>query len=394
MSQTGTVAETPPLDSPSEVAPAPGHVVWREIRQLTGLRGLAALDVMMGHYNQEQVPFLHWLEFQNAAVDIFFCLSGFTLCLVYGAGLGPRLDLRNYAAARIARIYPLYVAVLLVALWYSVRWDLNSYHTYKLSGLVRDGVRQLLLVNAWPLVGNGTFWVDPLWSISAEAFCYAAVFLPAYALSRHMRHWSPRLLAALMLLLPAFAYGFFVRYFDSRVNGHGYPPPSSQLAYWVAVVRAVAMFGSGWLAYLLWLQRGVLARGAGLMTDAACVLFLAALAGQAWTVVNVQMVVLLAPVIVLGLMDDRSVAARVFAWRPVHFLGVISYSLYLLHWPVVLILLHRWPELRHTQVTRILVPMLVTTAASVLSFYAFELPARRVLRRVLGRRLPAAALAT
>ena len=371
-----------------------GHAIGREIRQLTGLRGLAALDVMMGHYNQEQVTVLHWLEFQNAAVDLFFCLSGFTLCLVYGAGVRERLGLRDYAAARFARIYPLYAAVLMVALWYTVNWDLNSYHTYKVSGMIRDGVRQLLLVNAWPLVGNGVFWVDPLWSISAEAFCYGAVFLPAFALSPRIRHWSPRLLAALMLLLPAFAYGFFVRYFDSRVNGHGYLPPSSQLAYWVAVVRAVAMFGSGWLAYLLWLQRDVLAQAAGLMTDAVCLLFLACLAGQAWTVINVQVTVLLAPLIVLGLMDDRSVSARLLASRPVHFLGVISYSIYLLHWPIVLILMHRYPSLRALQSTRILVPMLVTLVASTASFYGFELPARSVLRRLLGRRLPAHALAT
>ncbi len=371
-----------------------GHALGVEVRQLTGLRGLAALDVMMGHYNQEQVRFLHWLEFQNAAVDVFFCLSGFTLCLVYGAGLGRRLDLRNYAAARFARIYPLYAAVTLVGLWYTLAWRLNGYDSYTSAGLIADGVRQLLLVNAWPLVGTGAFWIDPLWSISAEAFCYAAVFLPAWAASRRLCRASPRVLAAAMLLLPAFAYGFFVRYFDSAVNGHGYPPPATDLSYWVALVRATCMFASGWLAYLLWLQGDPVRRAVGLMTDAICLLFLACLAGQAWTVINVQVVVVLAPVMVLGLMDGRSVAARVLCWRPVHLLGVISYSIYLLHWPVLNVMMHTWPELRGTQATRILVPMLVTLALSVLSFYGFERPARQMLRHLLGRRLPAHAMAT
>lgn len=379
---------------PQDASQHTGHAIGVEVRQLTGLRGLAALDVMMGHYNQEQVPLLHWLEFQNAAVDVFFCLSGFTLCLVYGAGLGRRLDLRNYAVARLARIYPLYAAVTLVGLWYTVAWGLNAYASYTAAGLVADGVRQLLLVNAWPLVGSGAFWIDPLWSISAEAFCYAAVFLPAWAASGRLRRVSPRVLTAAMLLLPAFAYGFFVRYFNSAVNGHGYPPPATVLSYWVALVRATCMFSSGWLAYLIWLRQDVVARAAGLTTDAVCLLFLACLAGQAWTVVNVQVVVVLAPAMVLGLMDGRSAAARLLSWPPVHLLGVISYSIYLLHWPVLNIMMHTWPGLRDTQLTRILVPMLVTLALSLLSFYGFERPARQALRRLLGRRLPAHAMAT
>ena len=365
-----------------------------EVRQLTGLRGLAALDVMMGHYNEEQVPFLHWLEFTNAAVDIFFCLSGFTLCLVYGMGLRHRFDVRDYAVARFARIYPLYALVTAVALWYTVNWGLNGYATYTLSGLVGDGIRQLLLVNAWPVVGTGAFWVDAAWSVSIEAFCYVAIFPAMFFLSLKARNLPAQPVACLMLLLPAFSYFFFKLHFDPSIDTHGFPPPASRLAYWVPLTRGITMFMSGCLAYLIWLRHDKVAQAAGITTDAACALFIASLAGQAWGVIDVQLTVMLAPLIVLGLMDGGSVSARILSFRPVHYLGVISYSVYLLHRPVALFIVYHYPFVRARADTRILIPMAVTLVLSTVSFYMVEAPARRLLRRMLGRRLPAQTLAT
>ena len=84
-----------------------------ELRALTGLRGVAALTVVLAHFRpllpyDAQVFFL-W---QNAAVDLFFCLSGFTLSYVYSR---ERFRFSSYLTARIARVYTFYVLTLFAA---------------------------------------------------------------------------------------------------------------------------------------------------------------------------------------------------------------------------------------------------------------------------------------
>ena len=90
-----------------------------ELKALTGLRGVAALTVALAHYNLPILGAANRLFFwHNAAVDLFFCLSGFTLALVY-VGQPSRLGCGIMGVARFARIYPLYIA--------SLRWQSHSY---------------------------------------------------------------------------------------------------------------------------------------------------------------------------------------------------------------------------------------------------------------------------
>ncbi len=66
--------------------------------------------------------------------------------------------------------------------------------------------------------------------------------------------------------------------------------------------------------------------------------------------------------------------ARALAWRPLHFIGTISYGIYLWHWPVIVYLngtrtgLSTWP----LNLLRVAVTLLVSTA----SYYLVERPVR------------------
>lgn len=46
----------------------PGH----DVRAFTGLRSVAAVDVVIGHYDIHNIPAVHAFVFNDAAVDIFF----------------------------------------------------------------------------------------------------------------------------------------------------------------------------------------------------------------------------------------------------------------------------------------------------------------------------------
>ena len=95
------------------------------IRQLTGVRFIAAAWVMLYHYQPALaasgllVPVLHeFLRLGSVGVDLFFALSGFILTHTYLTRLGPRLTgagSLNFWWLRLARVYPVYFLMLNVA---------------------------------------------------------------------------------------------------------------------------------------------------------------------------------------------------------------------------------------------------------------------------------------
>ena len=100
-----------------------------EIRQLTGLRGVLALDVVIGHLNVTGMSPIGRIVFRNVAVDFFFTLSGFVLGLTYVKNTSERLDFGRYAVARFARIYPLYLFALLLILVLLLHWQGDNFRT-------------------------------------------------------------------------------------------------------------------------------------------------------------------------------------------------------------------------------------------------------------------------
>lgn len=99
------------MEQPSAVLSHPPDPVSRRRHFVTldGLRGMAAICVMLFHINavfggQKLLP--------NAflAVDFFFILSGFVVAHAYGANLSSRkLRFRQFLARRIQRLYPLII---------------------------------------------------------------------------------------------------------------------------------------------------------------------------------------------------------------------------------------------------------------------------------------------
>jgi peptidoglycan/LPS O-acetylase OafA/YrhL len=78
---------------------------------LDGMRGVAAILVMLHHYyTNAHLPFL-----QNTfiAVDFFFILSGFVIMHAYGARLAGGMAPRHYFGRRLARLYPMMAIGLL-----------------------------------------------------------------------------------------------------------------------------------------------------------------------------------------------------------------------------------------------------------------------------------------
>lgn len=363
---------------------APPATARQDLRALTGLRGIAALAVALAHFGYGRFVFLRPLLFSDAAVDIFFCLSGFTLCYAYRAGTAAPLRFGPYLRARFARIYPLYAAMLLL-MWVLVFRALGGSGYYPWALYRADVVRQLLLVNNWPLAGSGINWDLPAWSVSIEVLCYVAVFPVLFGLAGHAARLKREVMLAALVVCCYLPVLGFMKYSNgmlqldspvhSTVNG---------IVYWMPAMRGVLLFAAGWLTYLLWSRDDETRALAERMCDTLALGFLGVVCFASIGMLFNNVASLLAPGLIAGLAaNERAVAARVLAWPPVHWLGEISYSVYLLHGPLNYELHHLWPALSRWPAADVPLTCLLLISSAALCYHGFERPMRDLLR---GRR--------
>src|SRR5580698_4590454 len=93
-----------------------------QLPSLTALRGLAALWVVVYHFsvqclpNLDATPYTHLIHKGYLAVDLFFMLSGFVMTHVYHRAFSESVTrhYRSFLFARVARIYPLHLLILVL----------------------------------------------------------------------------------------------------------------------------------------------------------------------------------------------------------------------------------------------------------------------------------------
>jgi peptidoglycan/LPS O-acetylase OafA/YrhL len=144
---------------------------------VTGLRAVAALSVVFGHFGRQALPHaaLGYLEHAIYWVDVFFVLSGFLLGYVSTTDRGLTRPPRQFLVARLARLYPAYLLGLAMALFFFVH---HAPTGGTLTAHAKTGVivvASLLMLQSW--VPNGQGWNDPAWSLSAELFFYVVLAL-------------------------------------------------------------------------------------------------------------------------------------------------------------------------------------------------------------------------
>lgn len=146
----------------------------RRLPSLDGLRGIAAIAIMLFHFNIFFLPqarmssVLPLVNRAYLAVDLFFLLSGFVMAHVYGAALSSswQTNWRKFASARFARIYPLFALTTLATVMIAALSDTQP-RSISFSG--RTLLLQPFLLQQW---ASGLNWNYPTWSISTETEAY------------------------------------------------------------------------------------------------------------------------------------------------------------------------------------------------------------------------------
>lgn len=340
-----------PADPPS----APPRAEPR-IPAFEGLRGVLALSVALGHFGLNHVLERFGFELRKQlAVFVFFALSGFVLSRAYYFG---RRSFPDLALSRVARLFPLHLFAWL--------WGLAlALATHRPLDAVDLGASLLLLHNLGLPGLTGWSLNFPTWSISVEMYLSLLFYVVA-------RRPSPALAAALTLagLVCAALWASSDRDMIETVAGVnlgllcGLGGFGVGVAAWIVDRRCAAVFARGRALAL-----SALALTLGFMLLPAGVFHYAGAPFAAAT-------------LLLLLMLAANGEATFLASRPFVYLGAISYSIYLLHIPMLLTATAIFGAERMAGGAAKLPLLAATLALAALTHRSIEKPAQAaVLRR-------------
>jgi peptidoglycan/LPS O-acetylase OafA/YrhL len=341
------------------------------------------MSVAFAHFQQLSPRGAHgFFMWQNAAVDLFFCLSGFTLSYVYSR---ENFQFPSYLTARVARVYPLYFVTLIIAGAFYV-WPLViNPVTYPTRTAFSDFLLQALMLNCWPVIGSCVHWNPPAWSISVEWFCYVLLF-PSLLLQEAPRSGPIKLLC--LVVLSAVSYRLFMNYYDERLTNPELYVAKSQWSYWLNLLRGVFGFTAGWIVFASYEKRDGLHAFCTRFSTPIWLGFVAILVLQYCGRIHSQALVFLFPFVVLAATNPVSAASRLLGSRVLHFLGVISYSIYMTHIVVYALFILAFKSGPDTWRMSIYVLLVGTTfVVSIGAYFAIEMPARNAIRGLQRMRL-------
>ena len=221
------------------------------IRQLTGIRAVAAVWVLFYHLQGPldtlgvmSIPVLSdVIRVGRLGVDLFFALSGFILTHTYLRKLGPKAHARptlEFWWLRLARIYPVHFVMLNVAGLAVVAQALITGENKDRPWLNPiDYIRNLLLIQEWgPNPERG--WNVVAWSLSMEWLAY--LLFPVVVLALfffHRRINTP-------LLLVAWVVSVLPLLLRASVGDDPYYGGA-----WGSTIRVLTAFVAGAITYLI-----------------------------------------------------------------------------------------------------------------------------------------------
>jgi peptidoglycan/LPS O-acetylase OafA/YrhL len=305
-------------------------------KDIQGLRAIAVALVVVYHFWPNR------LTGGYVGVDVFFAISGFLITLhLLERPIRRPADLFAFWARRVRRLIPAATLVLVATLVASVVWLPQTVH----ARVAKEVIASAFYVENWMLAWTSTDYLatDQLhsptqhyWSLSVEEQFYimwpviiGLAFLVCRRLSRSFRYAPLFVIGAVSLLSLAWsawftqsdaAQAYFVtttRVWELGVGAALAAAVHAGLRLSSPIIRALLVWGG--LAAMIWAGSG--------FTAATPFPGLAALLPTVG-----------AAMVIAARSDDLALGPRrLWSARPVQWLGDVSYSVYLWHWPAIVI---------------------------------------------------------
>jgi len=371
------------------------------LHALTSLRLFAALAILLQHSEETLgVPFSSFSPIPlYFGVDFFFVLSGFILTFVY-ADIGHATGARAFYVARIARIWPLHLATLLIWLLVVPRgsWVIPGGEHYVLETTLAN----IFLLQAWvPLFFVYFSYNAVSWSISTEAFFYLLFPWLGKDWGRTW-YWKLGVVVAAVVLILCLCDWAGVRPLTgsndfASVTTHGivYISPFTRVFQFVVGMASALVF--------IRLRQPLLRIPAVVWTGLE--VFVLLMIGRVWStgfVWSDQLfgeaetalgaftrgvpVTLLFGVIVLVFGLGRGLISKLLSFKPLIHLGEASFALYLIHQILLNPLQVYRDQLSSIPVgVQFCLFLLASVLASIALHQFVEKPCRRVIVKRFGR---------
>jgi peptidoglycan/LPS O-acetylase OafA/YrhL len=295
--------------------------VTHRYEALDGLRGLCALCVCLFHFRANgPIASADFVRGSWLFVDFFFVLSGFVIAASYRARLISGGYLRSFAIMRLGRVYLLHVVMLGAFIGMEViglllaskglmkRQPFDDHHS--LAAILSN----LTLTQSFGLHDSLT-WNQPSWSIAVEFWTYILFALAARAAGEALERW---LLVAVIICIAVLAV---------------VTPWGMNVSWSWSLFRCVYGFAVGAMAWKWWQARAVTPGpkpGATLLELAAVALVVMFVSQLAMSRFNLASPLVFAAVVLVFAREGGAVS-RLLKSAPLRRLGVLSYSIYMVH---------------------------------------------------------------
>jgi peptidoglycan/LPS O-acetylase OafA/YrhL len=325
------------------------------IDYLDSVRGIAAFMVVVYHYIgwrwEKTIGFKLGALFFNGsdAVSLFFVLSGFVLSFKYFQ-TGQAMNLKEYIIKRFYRIYPAYFVTILMMYLYNnyglgirLFTDLFYFNTQKVW-------QELYLVKS-----NHTLYI-PGWTLGVEMVL--SLLLPFFIAAAQKNIHYIFALIPISLYIGAghlsqftmhFCLGILLAYFYPQIQTFDFKNSKMYPYRWLIFLLVFALFSIRHLDRMHPLGDKIY----NLMGFWGIDLF---------------HITGIASFFILLFIINNPVAQKILTIKPFLFLGKISYSIYLMHWIVIIFVMEHWAKWQHIFVNDILIYwiMLLFTIISTL----------------------------
>ncbi|UCS91830.1 acyltransferase [Echinicola marina] len=343
---------------------------------LDGLRGLAAVAVVVFHFMEIIVPDYHdnFIAHGYLAVDFFFCLSGFVIAYAYDNRI-TKIGAGQFFKMRLIRLQPLVIIGSIVGLFAFVFDPFSDLiFEYSFGENVMLFVTSCLMI-PYPLVPeryfNNFHLNPPTWSLFWE---YIANIIYAFVLFklRNKALWLLAVLAAIVLWYSAY-------YYENLSIGWGGDN------FWGGGARILFSFLAGMLVYRNnWIIKSRL--GFGVLS----VLLMAALlfpyeASINWITESVIVIFYFPFLVALG----AGATLKPSHQKICVLSGEISYPLYMVHYPFIWLFYSYWEAYSPDMNELILITCFGTVLLIGLAYVVMEYmdkPIRRYLKDRLKRK--------
>jgi peptidoglycan/LPS O-acetylase OafA/YrhL len=301
-----------------------GRTVLKYRADIDGLRAVAVLSVLAFHIR------LHGIQGGFVGVDVFFVISGYLISsIVFTEIAESRYSIVSFYERRIRRIFPALFALLGVFSVFAVIYLLpNELVAYNKSMLAAT-----LSASNFYFWRHSSYFDSPTsypllhtWSLAVEEQFY--ILFPLFLLLVR-KVFPTRLRLSVIVLFVASLIASAVVVLQNPTTAF-YMPYTRAWELLLGTLISLGMFPSlkqAWQRNLATLAgMGLIAYSVIFFTEQTLFPGLSALAPCVGSA------------LIIGAGESgSSVVGKILSWRPVVFVGLISYSLYLWHWPVIVL---------------------------------------------------------